>query len=246
MRTVYAAIGISVSLMLGSPAILSAQDAGWQTRGMFGDRTLGRSLSPAPAQRVPGLQTGPSGNFMGIGRPDGSSMFSTPWRRIEPAPVFIPAVLPGGYPNAIAPAAPVEAPSQPALPEQGMPSEIAPGAEGVQGESAGGAGAGGAPSAAFGGATLPAIKWSLAGSAGATVAARTESYRVNPELSARMTRIAQMKGVGTPAGITVALGDRTAVLRGVVTSPHAREMLANVARLEPGIWQVDNRLSVQP
>jgi hypothetical protein len=142
MRTTCAAIGITAILVLASPAILSAQETGWQTRGMFGDRTLGRALSPAPAQRFPGLQTGPSGNFLGIGRPDGSRMFPTPWRQIEPAPVVVPATMPGAYPSAMDPIAPAESawpqPAQ-AMPsdeggEPGMPPETVPGAESAAGE----------------------------------------------------------------------------------------------------------------
>jgi osmotically-inducible protein OsmY len=65
-------------------------------------------------------------------------------------------------------------------------------------------------------------------------------------LSARLTRIARTRGITTPGGITVSVGNGTAVLRGVVSTPDARVLLAKVARLEPRIGQIDNQLSVAP
>jgi hypothetical protein len=65
-----------------------------------------------------------------------------------------------------------------------------------------------------------------------------------PELSERLTRIAREHGMQVPSPIRVSFVDGTAVLRGVVGSPHDRTLIANMARLEPGVEQINNQMSI--
>ena len=48
--------------------------------------------------------------------------------------------------------------------------------------------------------------------------------------------------VSSPIRVSVVNG--TAILRGVVGSPHERTLIANMARLEPGIERISNQLTV--
>jgi hypothetical protein len=65
-----------------------------------------------------------------------------------------------------------------------------------------------------------------------------------PLLSERLTRIARDHGMQVPSPIRVWVVDGTAILRGVVGSPHDRSLIANMARLEPGIERISNQLDV--
>jgi hypothetical protein len=83
-----------------------AGDALGQTSGMFGPRTLGSPIRPGASQFDDGLQRGPSGTFLGTGRPAGQNMFTTPWQQPFEAPVYLPfayGMLPNGQLAAIPP-----------------------------------------------------------------------------------------------------------------------------------------------
>ena len=57
-------------------------------------------------------------------------------------------------------------------------------------------------------------------------------------------RIANARGIKTPAPLQLTVEGRTAILRGAVASEHDRLLVEQVARLEPGIWAVRNELTV--
>jgi|GEM_PF-2267780 len=59
-------------------------------------------------------------------------------------------------------------------------------------------------------------------------------------LGNRITRAVRVPG----AKVEVMLQDRTAILQGVVPNAHARELAAQLALLEPGVYQVQNDLQV--
>ncbi len=77
-----------------------------QTNGLFGPRVLGSPIRPGASQFDDSLQRGPSGAFLGTGRPAGQNMFTTPWRQPSEAPVYLPfayGMLPNGQLAAIPP-----------------------------------------------------------------------------------------------------------------------------------------------
>jgi hypothetical protein len=60
-------------------------------------------------------------------------------------------------------------------------------------------------------------------------------------------RITQSRLLEDPAsGVQVRVEGKTAYLSGVVTSPVDRERIERMARLEPGIYRIDNQILVQP
>jgi len=259
MRVRYAAFTVMTVFWLGVPSLLFGQTGGVYPppRGLFGERPLGQTLKPGVSQYVTGLKNGPSGDFLGTGRLGGGNMFSTPWRRVvEPAPFIYEPVLPAQpavqaqlvppaqTPTPEAAATQATMPTTGGQPAGGMP-EAQAGPGGTEGNQSGAAGESGQPSTAG----IRAVRYlgpesgpaDVAGSA----ALRAAYYRPAPEISARLTRIARARGMRTPTGITVSVGDGTAVLRGVVGAPYDRTVLANLARLEPGIWRIDNQLAVQ-
>jgi len=64
---------------------------------------------------------------------------------------------------------------------------------------------------------------------------------VSTRLQERLARIAQIRRL-TP--LVVTFHGRTAVLRGAVATEHDREMVARLARMEPGVREVQNELTV--
>lgn len=59
-------------------------------------------------------------------------------------------------------------------------------------------------------------------------------------------RVARTRGVRILSGLRIAVSDGTATLRGAVATAHDRALIERLARLEPGIWAVDNQLVVEP
>jgi len=259
MRFKYAAVAIMTALVLGVPSVLFAQADGVYppSRGLFGARTFGQPLKPGGSQYVTGLKNGPSGDFLGTGRLGGGNMFSAPWRRVvEPAPFFYEPVLPAqpAVQSQLTPPAQTPTPesmaTQATMPTTGgQPNGGVPGAQpgpgGTDGNQSGATGEPGQPNAAG----IIGVRY-VGPQLGANFAAGSEAlgaahYRPAPEMSARLSRIARARGIRTPAEITVAIGNGTAVLRGVVGTPYDRAVLANLARLEPGIWRIDNQMTVE-
>lgn len=77
----------------------------------------------------------------------------------------------------------------------------------------------------------------------AFAAPRPAVEQVLPTLTARLERTPQIR-FRSPVAVTLREG--TAILRGVVASEHDRELAEQLARLEPGVLQVQNELLVLP
>ena len=220
--------------------------------GLFGDRALGRSLQPAASRFGGGIQFGPSGNLVGVGRADGSNMFLTPWRRVEPAPLTVnwgapPYIfaVPGPQPVVAPQEQPAQAPSdQPLPPDQSTPGPPAsdiwfrspsPSSESTTPVPPGSAGS-------YGPRKSPG--WSVAGAPGGDSAGAKGPFVPSPDVSARITRLARAAGMGSPSGMQVSVQGGIATVRGAVATPYQRSLVGNLVGLEPGIWYVDNRVIV--
>jgi osmotically-inducible protein OsmY len=71
--------------------------------------------------------------------------------------------------------------------------------------------------------------------------------RSQPALASSVaTRLAESRGVDPLSPVTVTMQDRTAILRGVVPTDHARTIAERLAMLEPGVSSVQNELTVAP
>ncbi len=70
------------------------------------------------------------------------------------------------------------------------------------------------------------------------------TFTRSPRLSELLTRIARDQNLLAGQGIEVYTSEHVAVLQGRVRNPGDRDLLANVVNLEPGVWQVENRLTV--
>jgi hypothetical protein len=65
------------------------------------------------------------------------------------------------------------------------------------------------------------------------------------EVSARFTdRLPKLPGLASVSGLTVQMDGQTAVLQGVVASESQRDLISRLAKLEPGIGEVRNELTV--
>jgi hypothetical protein len=76
-------------------------------------------------------------------------------------------------------------------------------------------------------------------------AAHAEPYVHSPELSARLTRIARIRGMLAGQAIDVYLSGNAALVQGVVRTAADRAVLGNVLGLEPDVSRIDNRLVVR-
>lgn len=140
---------------------------------------------------------------------------------------------------------------QPRLPSGagGNGTVVSPGMEGAVAPAAEGAIAVPPTSGAAPAVVRPMlIGWAMAGeqASGSASAAAVVPPKPQPapELSAKITRLARAGGVHSPTGIEVTMVGITAVVRGTVGSEHHRALVANLLRLEPGVWQVENKLTV--
>lgn len=73
--------------------------------------------------------------------------------------------------------------------------------------------------------------------------------RIEPapdKLSASLTRrLAEIRAIRCQTPIQVEVRGRTAILQGVVTTEHARDLAEQIVRLEPGIETVKNEIEVR-
>jgi hypothetical protein len=197
-----------------------------------GDGILG--LTPLPLRtQFGGISTQNIGQQLAIlGMTDFSGIYPMPWQPLTPAPL---------------PAEPLPAEWLPGLEELSLAAMVAASAAYPAAENAmpGFEAAAAETATATAAASKPfAPRWPgkfagpPGGSPGPLFPAR--------ELSARVTRLARARGVHTPTGITVLLGNGTAVLQGTVGSAADAVLIGNLVSLEPGIWQVESRLTVAP
>jgi hypothetical protein len=70
----------------------------------------------------------------------------------------------------------------------------------------------------------------------------TVTAPTNVEMHARLSRVLQSRGVGSPQ---VEFVGRTAFLRGVVATERERELLGRIVSLEPGVSKVENLVTIQ-
>jgi hypothetical protein len=84
----------------------------------------------------------------------------------------------------------------------------------------------------------------VAGAPGGDATAAKDSFLPSPDVSARITRLAQVGGVRTPSGVQVCVQGNTATIRGAVATPYQRSLVGDLVGLEPGVWHVDNQVIV--
>ncbi len=221
-------------------------------RGPFGDRTLGRPLQPGASRNGGGVQRGPYGSILGLSRGDAGSMLRTPWRRVEPMPVFIntgPApylyAAPGARPMVVPQQQPGPAPGDQPLPawmsNPGEPaSDIwfrvpAPSSETTTPVAPGDSGF-------YRPRESPG--WSVIGIPVSGSTGAKGPFQPSPSVSARITRLAHAGGAPASSGMQVSVQGDTATVRGTVATPHQRDVVGNLVRLESGVWNVDNQVIV--
>ena len=69
--------------------------------------------------------------------------------------------------------------------------------------------------------------------------------QVSERFSDRLVRIPSIEKLGGAENVRVTVSDGTAVISGIVKSLEARDKVARMAKLEPGIYKVVNQLQVQ-
>jgi len=244
-----------------------------RARGLFGDRTLGEPIQPQPSTRFGNSYwRGPSGNFLGRDSSRPGMMFPSPYgtnnygppeysevppqimsrglRYTGPGaefPPFIAPQVPPPRPREFPPPAvaegPPEAPEAPQIWFRGSPPPNGATAEMPSQPAAASTAVGpavavvGVAPAMSGSAAPPA---SLARGLGA---AGSLDELLSQSLQAQIARIPRFQD-GPPIRVSVASG--VATLQGAVPSQHDRKVLSEFIRMEPGIWDVDNQLAVQP
>jgi len=217
-------------LILGIPALGFAQGtySGKVVYGRFGPRVLGETLQSPVVRPDRGIARDAYGNFLGRNRDYPGKLFSSTPR---PMTSRIP-VAPGPGPEVV----PEPLPEAPARPDEWLRSR-GPGAEAVPEAPAGSVPESGVPPNA-GGRIAPAAASPVAVSFAPSQPARSPAdgiaavLRVAPQITASST-------------IRVTVQNETAILRGEVATPHDRELAENLARFEPGIWDVKNELVVR-
>ena len=242
MRIIFLASAAVATVVLGSTPQVGAQwtSSKVQLRSIIGDRTLGEPLAPGHRWFGGGLLRGPSGNFLGRGRAEGGMMFSGASRpsvfapsrdrpiRYWPPPMRHPA------PGAIEPAVP---PAVEPQPDGGGPSDV---------WFRSGRSTTGDDSSSRTIRQLPVRPVTRLTLGSDLVPGKVQqvslSSGVETQLSARISRCA---GIEKRSPITVSVRAATATLRGVVATARDRTLAGHVVRMEPGIWQVDNELTVE-
>jgi hypothetical protein len=209
--------------------------------GMFYNPTFGRSFAPRPNGFGGGIQTGPSGEFLHLGRPGGVPAFAAPWLNVPAEPVSLvgsaSAVQRGLQLSPLADSS-AAANSAAKLPAAGKSASAA--------ALGGGALRGNVPAELHlgmpSGIELPGVG---GGTLRHGAAAGGQSpYSRSPRLSEMLTRIAQTRGILLGRRIDVYVGNNVALVEGDVRSAGGRALLASVLSLEPGVRAVANRLTV--
>lgn len=217
------AVGGNALLTLSTPPTVAVQvmPQGYQTYGTFGYRTLGQSFVPSLSTFGGGIQTGPGGNFLSVGRSAGSAMFGTPLGQAGQqgaggTPAAQPALNPGLVPGTIRQ-------ENMGAAEEGleMPTGLEP------------------PTAS----AADVRQYGMGGTSPA--APGMQPYAHSLRLSDLLTRIARSKGIMDSKAIDVYLSNNVALVQGAVHTPQDRVLLANVLALEPEVSLIDNRLVVE-
>jgi hypothetical protein len=237
MRITNTIVALVLIVLFGMPSMLLAQRSGGSApaTGILGPRVLGQPQKPKGSTLVPGVLTQTNGSFLGTT----NNMLASPWRvPVQPLTVY-GNVTYDYYTPTVTEAKPMQIPQ--VQPDQFQTFQsntstqntaAATGEEAATGETAQTA-----PAAVRG-----ASKYVTRESSATT--ANPASLRISTSLSSRITQIVRSHGIETPTGITVSLGNGAAVINGVVGNSNDRAIVANLVGLEPGVWRVDNQLSV--
>ena len=221
--------------LCGSPMLLAQSPQGSVTYGTFGNRTLGQSFVPQPRTFGGGIQTGASGNFLYLGRPDGVAAFATPWRQTDPAALE----LAFGLTRTAQPTPNAAVPPQSSAPAYNGPGP--PASAGLAVPSFPGTNGWEAVGAAL---PSPGPAHYVATGAGPASPRAGQPFVRSAEISAELTRIARANGMLAGPGIDVYLRNHVAVMEGAVRTQADRVLLANVLALEPQVRQTDSRLII--
>jgi len=242
------AVLMALVVSLCRPQLLLAQIStqGFQTYGIFGNRTLGQPLVPPRSTFANGFQTSASGSFLYLTRSSGLAL-------------AMPSQLPGI--SAPQPAVGIiNSPAQTALNDTFSPQTTALGyyflptdSNSLQGVVPLPPGmtaaevAGLLPQLLGTPPAVPAVANSIgarSGTGAPSVSRGAEIPVRSPELSERLTRIARSKGMLAGQGIDVYFSNNVAVVRGTVRTHGNGVLLANLLALEPEVQQIDNQLDV--
>jgi hypothetical protein len=202
--------------------------------GMFGNRTLGQSFIPAASTFGGGIQTGASGNFLYIGRSDGSAAFASPWRQIDTGALDRANGRPDApsAPNIVFNAAPLQQSSAP-----GQNLQVMPGSQ-YSAQATYGSINGSEDAVRVQPVFAPTP-------AGGPRSAIIQPYIRSPILSERLTRIARSKGALSASNIDVYMRNSSALVQGTVPTEADGALLSSVLALEPGLQHIDNRLIIE-
>jgi hypothetical protein len=247
MKITHTIVALLMVLIIGIPSLLLAQASGGNTpsTGLFGPRVMSKPLQPQSSTLVRGLVNQNGGAFLGTGRPVGGDLIAAPWR----LPLVQPNVVSLGFEyntpivqETVNLQVPQNLPADQFL--IGQPMTIIQNAQNAAAEAAGEQTA---TAGENGQAAAPVVRGApkfVTAEGAAAEAARAANFRVSTALSNRMTLLARNHGINTPNGITVSLGDGTAILRGQVGNSNDRAIIAHMVGLEPGVWRVDNQLTL--
>lgn len=252
MRLLLSVLTIMSAVVLGSQPAVWAQ---WtsnkaQVSGIFGERTLGESIKPGTRSLSSGgIMRRPGGSFLGRNPQYPGAMFPSPPPLVDFTPERAMAAI---LRNAL----PVEAARVPEL--GGQPQwQSLPDAWIRSNATTGGGGIPGAIGPGFPGVAVPG---SLGVATGTGPSRRLSpplsggfpvsppgvgpvDYFLSGSLTSQVSRIPRFQ-TGSP--ITVSVAGGTATLDGTVATPHDSKVLAALIRLEPGVSNVNNRLTVKP
>jgi len=221
---------ITMVLIAGLPALGFAQGtySGKVVYGRFGPRVLGETLQSPVVRPDRGIARDAYGDFLGRNRDYPGSMFSNTPRPMRSELPVAPVPGPGLVPEPL--------PEPPGGPDQWLRSR-GPGSETPPEAPAGPGPESGVPPNA-GGRVAPAAAPLVAVSFAPSQPARSPADGI-----AAVLQVAPQ--IGKRSSIRVIVRNETAILRGEVATPHDRELAENLARFEPGIWDVKNELVVR-
>lgn len=246
-----------------------------EVSGMFGPRQLGETFKPKPSTLFSGsFLRGPGGSFVGRNPAQPSALFRTPYppyydySSLPPAQPQVIPVMPSEAPVAGQREQQPELQPQP-LRQPGLPPEapqmwfrgerpmgtsggLAPGAESATAPAAWqGAAAEFRRGPAIGlGGVIPSGEGQTANGSSALTGmplgvggVGSVDQLLSSSLESQIASIPRFQK-GGPIRVSVAGG--VATLQGSVATQHDRKVLAEFVRMEPGVWKVNNEVTVKP
>jgi hypothetical protein len=230
MRTTIRIAAITMVLVVGLPALGFAQGtySGKVVYGRFGPRVLGETLQSPVVRTDRGIARDAYGDFLGRSRDYPGAMFNNTPRPMTSEPLIAPVPGPALVPETL--------PEAPGGPDQWLRSR-GPGSETLPEAPAEPRPESGVPPNS-GGRFTPAPAPMVAITFAPSLPARSPADGI-----AKMLQGAPQ--IGKRSSIRVIVQNETAILRGEVATPHDRELAENLARFEPGIWDVKNELVIR-